>query len=119
MRKSRAATAVVEGHLDERLVERAIEAADYAADENQLRDAVETVVDASEIDPAGTSAALWSLQSNRSAAERLEACLGLNPARSTLALGGAIQLARAELTRPDPDLRSRIPELVRWLEGGW
>jgi hypothetical protein len=105
--------------LDERLVERAIEAAGEAPPENRIREAVEVVVDAAELDPDGVSEALWSLRSNRDAVKRLEACLGMNPVRSTLALGAAIQLARCELTSAEADLRRRIPELLRWLEGTW
>jgi hypothetical protein len=36
-----------------------------------------------------------------------------------MALGGAIQLASAELASANPDLGSRVPELMRWLEGAW
>jgi hypothetical protein len=51
--------------------------------------------------------------------ERLEAHLSLSTKRAILALGAAIQLADAELASPDPDLRSRAPELLYWLEGAW
>jgi len=119
MTESRAATAVIEGRLDERLVERVLEAAADAAPEDRIRDAIETVVDIAELDPSGTSSALWSLQTERALCSRLEACLDLSSTRATLALGGAIQLARAELAMSDPDLRGRMPELLRWLEGKW
>jgi hypothetical protein len=36
-----------------------------------------------------------------------------------MALGGAIQLASTELASASPDLGSRMPELMRWLEGTW
>ena len=119
MTEGRAVTAVVDGRLDERLVERALEAAADAPPEDRIREAVTTVVDVSELDPEGTRAALWTLRTNREAVARLEASLDMSPARATLALGAAIQLARIELAAPEPDLRGRIPELLRWLEGEW
>jgi hypothetical protein len=119
MTEGRGVAGVVDGRLDERLVERALEAASDAPPEGRIREAVKTVVDISELDPEGTRAALWSLHANRDAVDRLEASLGLDPARATLALGAAIQLARTELAEPDPDLRSRLPELLDWLEGQW
>jgi len=119
MTESRGTTAVVEGRLDERLVERALEAAGEAAPGDRIREAVEVVVDAAELDPDGVSEALWSLRSNRDAVERLETGLGMSPVRATLALGAAIQLARGELASARPDLRGRIPELLDWLEGKW
>jgi predicted RNA methylase len=101
------------------MVERALEAAADAPTEDRIRDAVETVIDISEIDPEATRAALWSLRSNRDALERLEACLNMCAGAATLALGAAIQLAGDELASSDPDLRSRAPELLNWLEGAW
>jgi hypothetical protein len=105
--------------LDKRTVERALEAAAYSPPQERIRDAVETVIDAAEIDPVGTREALWWLRGDRMAMERLEACLSMDAKRATLALGAAIQLAAAELASPNPDLRSRFSELVRWLEGAW
>jgi hypothetical protein len=105
--------------LDERLVERVLEAAAYAASDDRVRDAVEAVVDIAELDPEGTREALWSLRGDRAALERLEAGLGMSAERATLALGAAIQLAEAELSSPAPDLRGRMPELLRWLGGAW
>src|SRR5207344_1334115 len=104
MTEGRGTTAVVEGRLDERLVERALEAAGDAPPEDRIREAVETVVDAAELDPKGVGEALWALRANREAVDRLEASLGLSPERSTLALGAAIQLARSELAGAAPDL---------------
>jgi hypothetical protein len=119
MTEGRGVTAVVDGRLDERLVERALEAAADAPPEDRIREAVTTVVDVAELDPEGTRAALWSLRANRDAVARLEASLGMSPTRATLALGAAMELARVELGAPEPDLRSRIPELLCWLEGEW
>lgn len=119
MTEGRAVSVVVDGRLDERLVERALEAATDAPRGEGVREAVETVVDVAELDPAGTRDALWALRANRDAVERLEASLGLSPVRATLALGAAIQLARSELASPEPDLRGRMPELLHWLKGEW
>jgi hypothetical protein len=101
------------------LVERALEAAVFAPEGEQVRDAVETVVDIAEQDPQGTREALWSLRGDCESLERLEACLKMTPERATLALGAAIQICSAELSSVDPDLRERIPELLQWLEGTW
>jgi len=119
MTEGRAVSPVVEGQLDERLVERALEAAAFAPEGERVRDAVETVIDVSELDPEGTREALWALRGDPVALERLEACLGMSPARATLALGAAIQVCSAELASAEPDLRERLPELLRWLEGRW
>jgi hypothetical protein len=119
MTESRAVSVLVEGRLDERLVERALEAAAFAPEGERIRDAVETVVDVSELDPEGTRGALRSLRGDPHALQRLEACLETTPARATLALGAAIQICSAELLSLEPDLRGRMPELLRWLEGGW
>ncbi len=119
MTEGRGVAGVVDGHLDERLVERTLEAASEAQPEERIREAVEAIVCIAEFDPEGTRGALWSLRANRDAVERLEASLGMSQVRATLALGAAIELARAELAAPEPDLRSRMPELLCWLEGGW
>lgn len=119
MTEGRAVSAVVGGRLDERLVERAFEAAALSPEGEQIRDAVETVVDISELDPEGTREALWSLRGDREGLERLEGCLKMTSERATLALGAAIQICSAELSSVDPDLRQRTPELLRWLEGAW
>ena len=47
MTEGKAVSAVVEGRLDERLVERALEAAAFAPEGGRIRDAVETVIDVS------------------------------------------------------------------------
>jgi hypothetical protein len=119
MTEGRAVSAVLDGHLDERIVERALEAFADASPRLQIRDAVAKAIDVAEADPAGAREALWSLRGDRITMERLEAHLSLSTKRATLALGAAIQLADAELASPDPDLRSRAPELLYWLEGAW
>ena len=119
MTEGRAVSAVVDGRLDQRLIERAFEAAAFAPEEGRIREAVETVVDVSELDPEGTREALWTLRGSSADLERLEACLDMESERATLALGAAIQICSAELSTVEPDLRERVPELVRWLEGAW
>lgn len=119
MREGRELAAVLDGRLDERLVERVLEACADAHEGDEVHDAVTKVVEISELDPEGTREALWALRGDVGALEGLEGGLGLNPRRATLALGGAIQLASTELASIEPDLRSRVPELMRWLRGAW
>lgn len=117
--EGRELAAVLDGGLDERLVERVLEAASDASAGEQVREGVAKVVEIAEMDPEGTRDALWALRGDAGALEGLEDGLGLSPKQATLALGGAIQLASTELGSADPDLRSRMPELLRWLEGAW
>jgi hypothetical protein len=119
VREGRELAAVLDGRLDERLVDRLLEAAADAPAGDEVHDAVASVIEIAEIDPAGTREALWALRGDASAMEGLEDGLNLSPRRATLALGGAIQVASTELASTDPDLRSRMPELMRWLEGAW
>ena len=119
MHEGRELTAVLDGRLDERLVDRVLEAAADAPAGQEINDAVMKVVEVAEMDPEGTREALWALRSDTRALEGLERGLNLSPGRATLALGGAIQLASTELASAEPDLRGRTPELLRWLEGTW
>jgi len=119
MSDGREVAAVLDGRLDERLVGRVLEAAADAAPGEQVHDAVARVVEIAEVDPEGTREALWALRGDADALEGLEKGLNLNPTRATMALGGAIQLASTELASASPDLGSRMPELMRWLEGTW
>jgi len=119
MEEGREPTAVLDRRLDERLLERVLGAAALAVERERLRAGVEALVASAEADPGATREALWALRGDSTALQRLEGGLDLAPRRATLALGGAIQLAAAELSAPAPDLRERIPELVRWLEGAW
>lgn len=66
--------------------------------------------------PQAAREALWDLQSDPDRLGQIEAGLSGSEAQATLALGAAIQTARAELNSPSPDLRGRIPDLLRWLE---
>lgn len=119
MIEGRELTAVLDGRLDDRLVDEVVEAATDAIEGDEVHDAVLRVVEISERDPEGTREALWALRGDAGALERLELCLGMDPGRATLALGGAIQLASSELAAVEPDLRGRMPEMMRWLEGTW
>ena len=117
--EGRELAAVLDGRLDDRLVDRVVEAATDAPSGEAIHDAVMTLVEIAERDPAATRDALWALRGDTGALEGLEHGLPLSPSKATLALGSAIQIASTELASARPDLRGRIPELMRWLEGAW
>jgi hypothetical protein len=119
MKEGRELAAVLDGRLDERLVERVLSAAEDASPGDRVRAGVEAVVAIAEVDPAGTAEALWALQSDPLAMQSLERGLSMDTKRATLALGAAIQLLRAELSSAAPDPRERLPELLRWLAAAW
>lgn len=119
MIEGRELAAVLDGRLDDRLVDQVVEAATDASSGDGVHDAVMRVIEIAEEDPTKTREALWALRGDADALEGLEQGLPLAPSRATLALGGAIQLASAELAMPEPNLRGRVPELMRWLEGAW
>lgn len=119
MTEGREFAAVLDGRLDDRLVGEVVDAATYAATGNAVRDAVMRVVEFAEQDPTATREALWALRGDAGALEELEQGLPMSAPKATLALGGAIQLASAELGSARPDLRGRMPELMRWLKGDW
>lgn len=110
---------LVDGRLDERLVEQAFEAAAEGSYEQRIRNALEAAIDAVEADPDRACEALWTLRQDDATVERLMRCMDCSPERATLALGAAFQIAHAELASAEPDLRSRVPELLHWLEGRW
>jgi hypothetical protein len=105
--------------LDDRLVDEVVEAATDAPAGDAVHDAVMRVVEFAEQDPTATREALWALRGDAGALEGLEHGLPLSSPKATLALGGAIQLASTELASAQPDLRGRMPELMRWLKGDW
>jgi hypothetical protein len=120
MAESTGTVLLVEGRLNEGLIERAIGAAEEEPfSEDRVRAGLEAVVASAEADPDAARAALWELRGDHATLARLEACLGGSRERAALALGAAIQIAAAELASPDPDLRRRLPELARWLERDW
>ncbi len=89
------------------------DAADTAPD--QLRAGVEAIVELSEANPVSVREGLWRLQADWKTRKLLEPYIGGDPDWAALRLGAAIQLARAELAMPNPQLRRRLPELMRWL----
>lgn len=119
MTEGRELAAVLDGRLDDRLVGEVVEAATDAPSGDAVHDAVMRVVEFAEQDPTATREALWALRGDAGALEGLEHGLPLSPPKATFALGSAIQLASTELGSARPDLRGRMPELMRWLEGDW
>ncbi len=110
-------TAVLdEGRLDQLFTERVLSAARVAAPQNRLRASVEEVVDLAEESPRAAREALWELQGDHDRLTRIEAFIGGREAQATLGLGAAIQIARSELGSAKPNLRGRLPELLRWLD---
>jgi hypothetical protein len=75
----------------------------------------EVAVAMAERDPEGARIALWRLQTDWKTLKRLERYVGGEPTQAALRIGAAIQLARAEMASPAPQLRRRLPELMRWL----
>jgi hypothetical protein len=94
-------------------VERAFDAADHSSEPVQA--GVEAVVAMAESNPEGARAALWRLQTDWPTLKRCEEHLGGEPTAAALRIGAAIQLARAELASPAPQLRRLLPELMEWL----
>jgi hypothetical protein len=119
MREGTKSALLVEGRLDEEIVELAMSAAEEAPLGDRVKTGLGAVVAFAETDPAAARSGLSDLRANHAVLARLEACLGDRAERATFALGAAIQLALAELDSPRPDLRRRLPELERWLEGEW
>jgi hypothetical protein len=109
----------VEGRLDERIVRRAIAAAEEAPPEDRVRVGLEMSIEIAETDPAAARSALHELRADHLRLGQLEAWLGGDPDRTTFGLGAAIQLADAELASSTPALGDLVPELLRWLEGNW
>ncbi len=89
------------------------EAADRAPE--PLRAGVEAVVAIAELNPQGAREGLWRLQTDWKTLKLLEPHVGGDSTQAALRLGAAIQLARAELASPAPQLRRRLPELMEWL----
>jgi hypothetical protein len=119
MREDRGVALLIDGRLDEQIVERAFEAATEGPYRERIRNALEAAIDAAEADPDRASEALWTLRHDDATVERLMECMDCSPERATLALGAAFQIAHTELASAEPDLRRRVPELLHWLEGEW
>lgn len=96
-------------------VEEAIEAHDLS-DEDPIRDGIAVAVEMAASDPEAARKILWRLQGDWRTLERLQERLGGEPTRAALQIGGAIQLARSELTSPSPQLDRILPEVLAWLK---
>lgn len=119
MREGTKTALLAEERLDEVFVERAIAAVEGASPDERVRIGLVVLVEMADTDLAAARSALRELRTDHLRRVRLEAWLGGDPDRTTFGLGAAIQLAEAELACADPDLDRLIPELLRWLEGGW
>ena len=119
MREGTRTALLVEGCLEEGFVKRVIAAAEEAPPDARVRTGLEAAIAIAETDPAAARIALRELRADHETQQRLESFLGSNEEEATLALGAAIQVALSELDSPAPDLRSRLPELTRWLERDW
>ena len=119
MREGTKTALLVEARLDDVFVERAIAAIEGAPPEQQVRAGLVALIEVAEIDPAAARSALHEFRTDHLRQSQLEAWLGGDPDRATFAVGAVIQLADTELASPDPDLEELLPELLRWLEGGW
>jgi len=111
--KSREALLIVSDPCYPNAVAEAFEAA--AKSDEPVRACVEAAVAMAEPDPQGARAALWRLQTDWKTLKQLERGLGGDPTQATLRVGATIQLARAELKSPAPQLRRRLPEIMEWL----
>jgi len=94
-------------------VTRAFEAADESTE--PVLGGVEAAIAMAEADPEGARAVLWRLQGDWETLERMAEEVGGEPTQAALRVGAAIQLARAELASPAPQLRRLLPELMGWL----
>jgi len=117
--EGRELAAVLDGQFNDQIASQAVQVASKAPVEEGVREALMRIVEMADHDPGEARKALWALRGDAGALEGMEHRLGLSPSRATLALGGAIQLASTELASAKPDLRGRVPELMRWLEGSW
>lgn len=119
MREGTRTALLAEGQIDEEIVKRATAAAEEAAPGERVRAALWAAIGMAETDPVAARSALLDLRADHTRQIRLEAWLGGEGDRTTFGLGAAIQLAETELSSPVPDLETLMPDLVRWLEGGW
>jgi hypothetical protein len=94
-------------------VSRAFEVADESVE--PVRGGIEAAIKMAEVDPEGARAVLWRLQGDWETLERMDEQVGGESTLATLRVGAAIQLARAELSSPEPQLRRLLPELMEWL----
>jgi hypothetical protein len=115
MRESRERLVIVPDDRYAAAFARVCEAAERAPE--PLRAGVEALVAIAELNPEGAREGLWRLQGDWETLKLLEPHVGGGSVQAALRLGAAIQLARAELGSPTPQLRQRLPELMEWLGG--
>jgi hypothetical protein len=113
MAQGEAAMAVAVDGCYTNSVTRAFEAADESVE--PVLGGIEAAIAMAEADPAGARAVLWRLQGDWETLDRLDEQVGGEPTLATLRVGAAIQLARAELASPAPQLRRLLPEMMEWL----
>jgi len=97
-------------------VSRAFEAADESLE--PVQGGIEAAIAMAETDPEGARAVLWRLQGDWETLDRMDEQLGGEPTLASLRVGAAIQLARAELSAPEPELEYLLPRLLTLL-GLW
>lgn len=119
MREGTRTAPLKEGWIDEEIVKRAEAAAEEAPRVERVRAGLAAAIEIAETDPAAARTALLKLRGDHAALTRVEEWLGGDSRRATFGLGAALQVAAGELASSAPDLRSRMPELLRWLEGDW
>lgn len=119
MREGTRTALPLEGFLDEDFVKPAVAAVEAAPPAERIRAGLEAAIELAETDPAAARASLIELRGDHEALTRLEEWLGGEPRRATFGLGAVLQVAIGELASAAPDLRSHLPELLRWLEGDW
>ena len=96
-------------------VARVLEAAQESTE--PVMGGIEAAIEVAEVDPDGARALLWRLQGDWETLEQLAHGIGGEPTQAAMRVGAAIQLARAELASPEPQLRRLLPELMGWLGG--
>jgi hypothetical protein len=97
-------------------VARVLEAADRS--DEPVQGGIEAAIAMAERDPESARAVLWRLQGDWEMLERLDERVGGEQTRAALQVGAAIQLARAELASPAPQLHRLLPELLELLGRG-
>jgi hypothetical protein len=113
MREARRRLRIASDSCYPNAVAQAMAVADHSREPVQA--GIEAVVAMSEADPRGARVALWRLLADWPTLTRLEEHLGESSAQAALRIGAAIQVARAELSSPAPQLRRRLPEMLEWL----
>ena len=120
MREGTRTALLVEGHLDEGIVKRAIAAAEEAPPEDRVRAGLEALIELAETDPAAARSALRELRSGSPSA-----WAGSRPGWAETPTGRhSASAPRSSWPMPSwpPPPRTwsgSAPELLRWLEGDW